>query len=983
MALECTALDVDVLSFERLAQEGTPQALQQAADLYRGDLLEGLGVTETPFEQWLVAERERLRELAIETLARLVAHQTKCDEPAAAITSALRLLALDPLQEAVHRTLMRIYARHGRRDAALRQYQSCVDTLQRELNVEPEAETRRIYEEVLRDRTTPSDAARMALADALASMASRHPSLPPTDEAPMIGREPELRRFMAALDEAVAGRGQLIAVVGEAGIGKSRLAAEIGREAAQRGARVLAGRAFLTEQTLVYGPWMDALRTVVDGEVCTTLEPVWRTELARLFPQLAGTAPGRPAGPEDHVGLFEAVARLLERLAEAVPLMIVFEDAHWADGMSLRLLSVLSRRIADRRVLIVVTVREEDADDFPVLRDVLRLPTVTRMALAPLSREQTTALVRALGRSGPDAGPAPALADRIWVASAGNPFVIVECLRALELGASAPSDAGRLPLPERVHELIAMRLERLSARGRALVAVVAVVGRESDFDLLRRAAGLDEDEAASGVEELVRRRFVRAVGDRLELVHDRVREVVYGGLLAPRRRLLHRRVAEALETLHARDLDPHLAAIGQHYRAGEAWAKAVPFLRLAGAQALARSEIGRAEAMVPWRMVPWRLGTACREAADCFEQALDALGQLPETRETLETGVDLRLDLRIALVPLGAMARVSDALIDAERLAERLGDPLRLGWTLVYRTHMLWLTGRTAEARRIGERAVTAAATLAEPQLSVAANYYAGMACVATGEFSAADALFGTVLEATRGDLAQERLGPFAIPAVLSRTWLVWLHAERGAFAEGIALGEEAVRMAGALDHPFSLMQACLILGELHAVKGDLGQAILLIERAVDVARRADLAMPLAWIRGFLGHAYARAGRPDEGRALQERSIAETETSGLAFFHSRAVVRLGETALLAGRTDEALALGERGLRLARENGEQAHEAYALLLLGQATAARGPAAAATGYFRQALTVAETLGMRPLAARCQRGLGWLSGPAEARR
>src|SRR5262249_44518497 len=169
----------------------------------------------------------------------------------------------------------------------------------------------------------------------------------------------------------------------------------------------------------------------------------------------------------------------------------------------------------------------------------------------------------------------------------------------------------------------------------------------------------------------------------------------YNGLLSARRKLLHRRVAETLELLHGNDLDPHLAAIGQHYRAGEAWANAVTFLRRAGAQALARS--------------------ACREAAGCFEQALDALGYLPETRQTLETGVDLRLDLRLALLPLGAMERVSDALSDAERLAERLGDARRLAWTHTYRSHMFWLTGHSAEARGVGERAVTAAAALDGP----------------------------------------------------------------------------------------------------------------------------------------------------------------------------------------------------------------------------------------------------------------------------
>src|SRR5499426_2240393 len=152
VTLDTAALDVDVLAFQRLARRADPEALQQAVDLYRGDLLEGLGVAEAPFEEWLVAERERLRELALEALARLLAHQGEAGQPEQAIQSAVRLLALDPLQEVVHRALMRLYTRVGRRGSALRQYQLCLGVLQRELGIEPEAETKELYQEILRRR---------------------------------------------------------------------------------------------------------------------------------------------------------------------------------------------------------------------------------------------------------------------------------------------------------------------------------------------------------------------------------------------------------------------------------------------------------------------------------------------------------------------------------------------------------------------------------------------------------------------------------------------------------------------------------------------------------------------------------------------------------------------------------------------------------------------------------------------------------------
>ncbi len=421
VALDTGALDIDVVAFERLVRQGTPQALQQAADLYRGDLLEGLGVTETPFEEWLVGERERLRELALEALARLLARQTRLEEPAAAVATALRLLALDPLQEAVHRALMRLYARHGRRDAALRRYQSCVDTLRRELGVEPAAETRQLYQEVLRSRATPSEAARTAIAnlDALASRAPRRPP-PLVDDAPLIGRHPEFTRFLVALDEAFAGRGQLIAVLGEAGIGKSRLVSQVSVEAVKRGALVLVGHAYPAEQALAYGPWIDALRTggVLDrDDVLAQVASAWRAELARLFPELAKHDDQRAPSPEDAMRLFEAVWHLLERLAHAQPLVLVLEDVHWADEMSVRLSSVLSRRIAAWPILMVVTARDEDMVEAPVLRDLVGAPNLDRHA----PRAALTRRDHGPGAVTGSAGQGPGAWTSGWPSGSGRP----------------------------------------------------------------------------------------------------------------------------------------------------------------------------------------------------------------------------------------------------------------------------------------------------------------------------------------------------------------------------------------------------------------------------------------------------------------------------------------------------------------------------------------------------------------------------------
>ena len=303
------------MAFERLVEEGGPEALARAVDLYRGDLLEGLAFRGALFEDWLMGERERLRELALDALAKLLAHQRVAGSAETALQTALRLVALDPLQEAVHRTLMRLYAQLGRRGAALRQYQLCVGILQRELGVEPEAGTRELYQEILR-RRPPREPAAGTL------RGTRGRPLPPpaaiaAPPAPLIGRDGELARLREALTRARAGAGQLMVIVGEAGVGKSRLIAEIASEALARGARLLLGRCYESDQIR---PWAVGgcaadVRGDADRPVLEELAPPWRAELARLVPEVE--VPWLPAAGDNQLRLFESVARLIERAGGA------------------------------------------------------------------------------------------------------------------------------------------------------------------------------------------------------------------------------------------------------------------------------------------------------------------------------------------------------------------------------------------------------------------------------------------------------------------------------------------------------------------------------------------------------------------------------------------------------------------------------------------------------------------------------------------
>jgi DNA-binding SARP family transcriptional activator/plasmid maintenance system killer protein len=677
VALDMAAVIVDVTTFEGHAAAGAPDDLARAVALYQGDLLAGLSVTEAAFEEWLAFERERLRELALETMARLLAHQRSAGTAEAAIRTALGLLALDPLQEPVHRTLMRLYTGLGRRGAAPRQYQVCVDALQRELGTAPEAATRRLYEEILRQSP----------AEAFAPAAPGGPAVEdlPRD-TPLIGRGAELVRLRAAVDGAARGSGRVVAIVGEAGIGKSRLVAEVCAEASARGVRVLVGRAHEAEQILAFGVWAEILRGARPGDdpaLLAALGAPWRAALASLLPEVA--APGSSsAEPTDYRRLFESVARVVEHLGGRQSLLVVIEDAHWADDMSVRLLAFLGRRLAASPVLLVVTAREEDLADAPALRRLLEDPAPdapVTVALGRLARDETLALVSALSRA---AGDAEALATRgetVWIASEGNPFMVVESVRALDASDGPPP---RALLPERVRAVIQRRLDRLGGPARELAVVAAVIGRDVDFALLHRATGMDEASAASLLEELVRHRILHGVGERFDFTHDRIRETVYRGLLEPRRKLLHRAMAEAIEARHAGTLEPHHLALGLHYRVAECWAQAARYVRLAGQAAAGRG--------------------AHREAVACFEAALGALERLPTSAETRAEAIDLRFEARNSLFPLGDDERLFQHLQAAGREAHELGDQRRVAWASSYMSNYFWRSTKGQYSIRINDQ---------------------------------------------------------------------------------------------------------------------------------------------------------------------------------------------------------------------------------------------------------------------------------------
>ncbi|MGH7390143.1 MAG: ATP-binding protein [Candidatus Rokuibacteriota bacterium] len=939
------SMAIDVVEFERLARTEGRQALEQAAALYGGDLLAGLRIDAASFEDWLAPRREQLHTLALGVLQQQLGLRLKRGEAQPALETAARLLTLDPLQESVHHAVMRLHAEQGNTAAALRQYEAYRATLRRELGREPGSDTRDLYHAIRRRQVAAGPA--------------------PQPEIPFVGRAAECGVLRRSLDAAWGRRTQVVAVGGEAGVGKSRLVEELITEAVRRRGHVAVGRCYETQQMLPFGPWLDAARTggLLASEVVQALAPVWRAELARLLPELAPDhGRERSPAPPNHPRLFEGFAHLLEQVAATRPLLIVVEDAHWADEPSLRLLGFLVRRVPAARVLLMVTVRDEELDGVPVLGQVLaeldRERRLTRVSLAPLSRADVAALVLAPARAGATDAVAAGLADEIWSTSEGNAFVAVEMLRARSEGGAIGGEGRRLP--ERVRLLVGGRLDRLSARGRHLATVAAVVAREMPLPLLALAAGVSGTEAEDEVAELVLRRiFVERPGG-VDFAHERFREVALAGVSGGRARQLHRRVAQALEAHHAARLDDHLAAIGSHYLAGEAWEQALGFFRRAGERAFAHG--------------------AHREAAACFRHALAALGVLPEDRAGQEQGVDLLLALRHALLPLGEGAGVRDALRRAAELAARLGDRRRQAHVAVYLGNYHWYVGEHARAYELAAGGLQSGAGLGDAALCASATYLMAVSHEARGSHREAVRLLRPLVAAATGGLTSANYGSASASAVFTTSHLARSLSELGDFAAARAAADEGMRIMAPLHHPFLTVHASCSVAIVALRQGRADDAIPLLEGLREITRAGSALVVFPINEWFLAYAYALVGHPDAAELLR-RMERLTDEAGFTYYYPFWLTLLGEGYLLAGEPGDALTRAERALELSRQRGERGHEGWGLRLIGDALSAlrpRGGEKIAESY-RAALAIAEALGMEPLRARCHLGLGRVAGRA----
>jgi tetratricopeptide (TPR) repeat protein len=788
---------------------------------------------------------------------------------------------------------------------------------------------------------------------------------------PFVGRRAELATLQVSLARARAGHGEAVLVVGEAGVGKSRVMWELAHSPHVQGWHVLEMRCVPFARAAAEHPVAGLLRAHFGIERFAGAAPA-RARVAaglralddRLEPAMPGLCswleiPVEDAGwqvldlPERRRAAIDAVTRLLLIQSVARPVLLIVEDLHWVDSETEGMLERLLGGIGDARVCVAATMRDGFA---PPWR-----PTA-RIGLPPLPVAEAGRMLRQLVGDDPTL-----LATKRLVTEAadGNPFFLEESVRTLvETGAlagargryRAVAPITRIGVPTSVEELLGRRIDRLTGGDRQVLQYAAAIGREAALDVLAAVADVPGAPLAQAVERLVGAELLYRTrtsdGPACGFKHALIRETAYRSLADHERPDLHGRILAALETLPHRDRTDDIERLAHHALRAEAWDKAVGYLRQAGDRAFRR----------------W----ANQEAEDRFMQALFALEHWPPGRARAELGIDLRLSLRDPLWTLGKMDDMRRRLDEARDLAEAIGDARRLGWVLCHLARLDWATAAHPGALANGQRALAIAAEIGDGALAVETRFYVAVVVLAMGEGRRAAAMLREnllALEDPRSALPRR----FRVQGpVLHRVYLSRCLAELGEFPEAVTAAEAAWSLADASGNPFSRVGARFALGNAFIREGRAAAAIPPLEAARALSAEYELENWKPAVLSALGAAHVATGRIAEGRREIEEAVRYAEAARILSGHSMWLVYLGEALLRDGRPAEARAQALRALEYTRRRDERGFEAWATLLLGAAAAATGDAGAATEAYRTALGMADELGMRPLADRCRAAL-----------
>lgn len=907
---------LDVAAFAAAASP-PHEDLTRAVNIYAGDLLEEI------YDDWVEPERDRLAHLYRQCLLRLVAQHEAAQRYREAIHYAERYLTAEPYLENAYVHLMHLHYRLGNRGGVKHTYDTLVDVLREDLDAEPLPETTAVYEQMVAGDYVIDDA------DNAASPAAHPapvpaPAAPPVAAAaadlPFVGRRAELDWLSAAFAAVQQGNGRFLIIQGESGVGKTRLMHEW-LDTVDAAVTRLRGQGHEFESMIPYSPLAQALRAAAPGAIPWTLfrpPPSWLPALLPLLPDLPHYVPGAEAvdaaaARQHH--LIESVSNFVLTLARERPVVFYIDNLHWVDKPTWNFLAYLARRAGESRLLIVGAIRVEDlpAERMTLIRKLQRHRLLETLTLQRLSQADTYALVRQLMD---DPELEPLFLRRIYEETEGNPFFIIETIRAVrEAGGdwtqSVPTDAsGQRPffaIPLQVQAVIESRLDKLGEASRAALGVAAAIGREFSFGLLQAVSRYETETLLNALDEWLARGLVRETPDGYDFTHEKLSQVAYQRLSRARRQWIHLQIGNYLAAQEDA-ADP--AQLAHHYYLSSEPARALPYLAQAGERALSVRSYG--------------------EAREFGLRAIGLLGRFPALAQGQRAErLDLNLQLAQAYAFTGALPKALQMLQEAERAAETLGDVARLARIFMHSSRIFWLHGHPATADEYARRTLRHAEELDAAELRLAALRMLGRAGIVLSHYDDAIAyLLRYVDLATAGPPRAD------LPAVYG--YLGVAYARVGSWQRAIDAAQQGLDLAsqeltGAM-HMVARMQLAFVYSELR----EWEQALAIAEPMREQWREEGMTPYAFMLRTVIGRCVEQIQSGVDHRGVGHPGVAEIQAA-LQWAEEvdyRVQIHVGhlylaQAQLRAGLYEAALGTAATAADLAGKGGDRWAEAVAL------------------------------------------------------
>jgi DNA-binding SARP family transcriptional activator len=963
----------------RLLAAGNPaearRLQEEALKLWRGAAL-----ADFTFESFAQAEAGRLEELRLVTMEDRLQALIHLGCHGEVVAEAEALAANFPLRERLWELLMLALYRSGRQADALRAYQTARRILGDELGIDPGPRLRALEADVL----AQSPALEWEPPDGLETPAPPSPSsaerapAPATEEAsPMVGRHGELARLEVTLGQAGGGRGAVVLITGEPGIGKSRLAEELLARAREHGWQSGWGGSLEGGATPAYWPWVGVVRELLaesDPDVLRQAIAGRAVELAQVIPEvkeLSGPIDAPPAlDPETaRLRLFEAVCGFLAALARHRPLVLVLDDLQWADVASLQLLSFLGARLRDVPLLLVGTYRPAEVGHSHPLADTLaalaRQQVSHRVELDGLPAPDVAQLIAATTGSAPDAE----VVSTVQARTRGNPFFVAELARLLQSRHELRADVITKAVPAGVRDVVRRRVARLPEETTALLYLAAVAGREFELRVLEVAAELDPDRALEVVEAAVVSGLVvedHDVVGRLRFSHDLVRETLVDELIALRRARLHARLATALETLYGHD-EGRVVELAHHFLSA---------LPAAGAGNTHMADRAITYALRAAEAEMARL--AHEEAEDQLRRALEVARSLPRGPERDRRELDV-------LLPLGSWLTMSrgyaapetgEVFTAARELCERLGETRHVVRVLYGLMAFNLVAARYDACRQFGEQLLEVATRSGHPGELVAAHQSVAVVALQSGDLRLAHHHLERAFALTEGLHDPWLVSWFPIhPVPAVQSFLAWSVWELGDRERARQLVEDGVDFARRHADDISLAHALHFVGWIAVIDRDPAGAKGAIDELAELARQKGFPLYRALNAVLAGWVQSELGDPAQGVAEIQAAIDAVEATGAWMVHTYFLALLAQAQRRAGRPHDALATLEQAFQFADRMEErfyqpELHRQRGELLL---EVSPGRADEAVEELEKALALAREQGNKPLVERAAESLG----------